>query len=48
MIISYILVRYTSLALTGVVIGTLVAVILRCILFLPWYTMRTLKTIAQQ
>lgn len=41
-IISYILVRYTSLALTGVVIGTLVAVILRCAFFLPWYTLRVL------
>lgn len=41
-IISYILVRYTSLGLTGVVIGTLIAVILRCAFFLPWYTMRVL------
>lgn len=47
-IISYILVRYTRLELVGVVIGTLVAITLRCVFFLPWYTMQTLREIAQQ
>ena len=46
-IISYVLVRYTSLGLTGVVIGTLIAVILRCAFFLPWYTLRVLHEMRQ-
>jgi O-antigen/teichoic acid export membrane protein len=46
-IISYVLVRYTTLGLTGVVIGTLIAVILRCAFFLPWYTLRVLGEMRQ-
>ncbi len=46
-IVSFILVRYTSLELTGVVIGTITAVILRCVFFIPWYTLRVLKSVSQ-
>jgi O-antigen/teichoic acid export membrane protein len=42
-IVSFVLVRYTGLGLVGVVLGTLSAVILRCGVFLPWYTLRTLR-----
>jgi len=42
--VSYLLVRYTRLGLTGIVIGTIVAVVLRCALWMPWYVMRTLRS----
>jgi O-antigen/teichoic acid export membrane protein len=45
LVISYLLLRYTSLELVGVIIGTLVAVILRCAFFLPWYTLYTLRNL---
>lgn len=44
-VISYILIRHTTLGLTGVIIGTITAVTLRAGIFLPWYTLRTLRTL---
>lgn len=41
--VSFVLVRYTSLGLTGIVLGTITAVTLRCALWMPWYTMRVLR-----
>ena len=41
--ISYLLVRYTDLGLTGIVLGTVIAVVARCALWMPWYIMRTLR-----
>lgn len=41
--ISLVLLLYTDLALVAVIIGTVVAVFLRCAIFIPWYTMRVLR-----
>lgn len=43
--ISFLLVRYTTMGLWGVVLGTVVAAVLRCLVFLPWYTWRTLENL---
>jgi O-antigen/teichoic acid export membrane protein len=39
---SYSLVRFAHLGLPGIVLGTTVAVIARCVIWTPWYVLRTL------
>jgi O-antigen/teichoic acid export membrane protein len=41
-VLSFIFVKYAHLGLTGIVLGTIVAVIARCAIWIPWYVMRTL------
>jgi O-antigen/teichoic acid export membrane protein len=41
-IFSYIFVKYGHLGLYGIVLGTIVAVVARCLLWMPWYVLRTL------
>jgi len=40
---SYIFVKYCHLGLKGIVLGTIVAVVARCLLWMPWYVLRTLR-----
>lgn len=40
---SYCFVRYLHWGLQGIVLGTIVAVVARCVLWMPWYVMRTLE-----
>ncbi len=42
-IVSWALVRFTNLGLVGIVLGTIVAVVGRCALWMPWYVMRSLR-----
>jgi O-antigen/teichoic acid export membrane protein len=41
---SWVFVRFGGLGLRGIVLGTSVAVVLRCALWMPWYVLRTLRT----
>ena len=41
---SYAFVRYLHWGLWGIVLGTTVAVVARCAIWMPWYVLRTLKT----
>ena len=41
--LSFVLVRYTDLGLRGIVIGTITAVALRCLVWMPWYIRRVLR-----
>ena len=40
---SYIFVKYFHLGLQGIIYGTIIAVVTRCLLWMPWYVMRSLK-----
>jgi Na+-driven multidrug efflux pump len=42
-ILSWLLVRYTNLGLKGIVLGTIIVVVLRCAVWMPWYVWRTLR-----
>jgi O-antigen/teichoic acid export membrane protein len=42
-IISFLLVRYTGFGLAGVVLGTLAATAVRCVIWMPWYVNRMLS-----
>ena len=42
-ILSYIFVRHLHLGLAGIVYGTIVAVVLRCGVWMPWYILRTCR-----
>jgi O-antigen/teichoic acid export membrane protein len=42
-LLSYIFVRYMGLGLKGIVLGTIVAVVVRCALWMPWYVLRSLR-----
>lgn len=42
-ILSYALVRYFDLGLLGIVLGTVVVVVLRCAIWMPWYVMRRVR-----
>ena len=46
-IVSFILVRYAGMGLKGIVVGTIVAVVLRCAVWMPWYVNRTLKELEE-
>jgi O-antigen/teichoic acid export membrane protein len=39
---SYVFVRYLHWGLRGIILGTIVAVVGRCVVWMPWYVMRTL------
>jgi O-antigen/teichoic acid export membrane protein len=41
---SYIFVRYFHRGLQGILLGTVVAVVGRCVLWMPWYVLRTLQS----
>jgi O-antigen/teichoic acid export membrane protein len=41
--VSYVFVKVLGLGLHGIVYGTLVAVVARCVLWQPWYVLRTLR-----
>jgi O-antigen/teichoic acid export membrane protein len=41
--LSYAFVRFGGLGLRGIVLGTIVVVVVRCAVWMPWYVMRTLK-----
>jgi O-antigen/teichoic acid export membrane protein len=45
-ILSYAFVRYGRLGLKGIVLGTIVVVIARCAIWMPWYVTRTLRGIS--
>jgi O-antigen/teichoic acid export membrane protein len=42
-ILSFVFVRYGHLGLRGIVLGTILAVAGRCVLWLPWYILRALR-----
>jgi O-antigen/teichoic acid export membrane protein len=42
-LLSWLLVRSTNLGLKGIVLGTIIVVVVRCALWMPWYVWRTLK-----
>ena len=42
-LLSFVFVRYLGLSLRGIVFGTLIAVIVRCAIWMPWYVLRELK-----
>ncbi len=44
-LLSYVFVKYANLGLQGIVLGTIIAVVARCGLWMPWYVVRTLKRI---
>lgn len=44
---SYAFVRYLNLGLKGIVLGTVVAVVGRCVIWMPWYLLRTIRAGAQ-
>ena len=44
---SYIFVRYLHLGLKGIVLGTVVAVVGRCVIWMPWYVLRTIRAAGQ-
>jgi O-antigen/teichoic acid export membrane protein len=45
-ILSYVFVRYGRLGLQGIVLGTIVVVVARCAIWMPWYITRTLRQIS--
>ncbi|CAN5700066.1 hypothetical protein BH09PLA1_BH09PLA1_35580 [soil metagenome] len=47
-ILSYIFVRYFDLGLRGIVFGTIIAVVGRCAIWMPWYVIRTLRAEARR
>ncbi|MBV8781566.1 MAG: lipopolysaccharide biosynthesis protein [Phycisphaerae bacterium] len=42
-ICSFCFVRYCNMGLAGIVLGTMVAVVGRCAIWMPWYVLRTLR-----
>src|SRR5204862_5294533 len=42
-ILSYVFVRYFHLGLRGIIYGTIIAVIGRCAIWMPWYVLRSLR-----
>jgi O-antigen/teichoic acid export membrane protein len=43
-VLSYIFVRHLHLGLAGIVYGTIVVVVVRCAIWMPWYVMRCLRS----
>ena len=43
-VLSYIFVRYLNLGLKGIVLGTIVVVVARAGVWMPWYVFRVLRT----
>ena len=44
-LLSYSFVRFAGLGLKGIILGTIVVVIARCALWMPWYTLRSLRNL---
>ncbi len=44
-VLSYIFVKYLHWGLRGIVLGTIIAVVARCLFWMPWYILRTLRQI---
>jgi len=44
---SYLFVRYFDLGLKGIIYGTIIAVVARCVLWMPWYVMRSLRDVKE-
>ncbi len=42
--LSYVFVRYLHMGLPGIILGTIVAVVGRCAIWMPWYVMRQLRS----
>jgi O-antigen/teichoic acid export membrane protein len=42
-LLSFVFVRYLELGLRGIIFGTLIAVIGRCAIWMPWYVLRELR-----
>jgi O-antigen/teichoic acid export membrane protein len=42
-VLSYCFVKYFELGLKGIIYGTIVAVVGRCAIWMPWYVMRSLR-----
>ena len=45
---SFVFVRYCGLGLKGIVLGTIVAVVGRCAIWMPWYTLRAIRRTSVQ
>ena len=41
--LSFVFVKYLGLGLNGIIYGTITAVVGRCVIWQPWYVMRTLR-----
>ena len=42
-ILSYCFVKYLHLGLVGIILGTIVVVVARCAIWMPWYVMKVLR-----
>ena len=42
-IVSFCIVRFGGMGLKGIILGTIVAVVGRCLIWMPWYVLRTLR-----
>lgn len=42
-VLGYVLVRFAGLGLHGIVLATVIAVTARCVVWMPWYVLRTLR-----
>jgi O-antigen/teichoic acid export membrane protein len=47
-ILSFVFVKYFNLGLKGIVFGTIIAVVARCAIWMPWYVMRQLNRSASE
>jgi O-antigen/teichoic acid export membrane protein len=45
-ILSYSFVKFGGLGLKGIILGTIVVVIARCAIWMPWYTLRSLRKLS--
>src|SRR5205823_4483997 len=43
-LLSYIFVAHLHLGLPGIIYGTIIAVVGRCAIWMPWYILRSLRT----
>jgi len=44
---SYLFVKYFHLGLRGIIYGTIIAVVARCVLWMPWYVMKSLREVRE-
>ena len=47
-ILSFVFVHYGGMGLRGIVLGTILAVIGRCAIWMPWYVLKTLRVQGKQ
>ena len=45
-ILSFIFVKYLHMGLRGIILGTIVAVVARCAIWMPWYVLRALQRLS--